>query len=238
MGKSKAQRKQEKKDARQQIKNQVQDKSQDTKNTVVEESGATTKAKYEPEQLNLTPYTAIYMLATLVAAATVMLSMVMLAKPEIYFLESMIGTGMDNGDIGGTFYLHFSIKIYEIVGKGQVYGAYISVAVLSLVTLVLTMIGMSRATKPDRKPLVILDIIATICALAAILLFIFEGRHLYDFMLKDELGGMIACEPIWGVYRILYVLLVCNVIFVIANVVMGTIALKRWNKTGTTTKSN
>lgn len=183
------------------------------------------KISNQPEQITLTPYTGVYMIVTLIAAATAMLSMIMLAKPAFYFLQDMIGTAMDD-----IFYDLFSEIIYFEIGEAQVYGIYIMIAVLSLGTAVLTMIGLMKAMKPDNKPALVLNVVSVICAIAAIISFICEGKHLYKFV--DTFG--VANEPIFGVYKVLYILLICNIVAMVINALMNFIVYKRWSKTGRT----
>jgi len=159
MGKSKAQRKQEKKVSMQEVKKEQEVKKQEKKQVeeVKKEPSQTAKTPERkpvgPEQVNLTLYTVIAMVVTFISAGVTAVAMVVYAKPVIYILETTVGSTFNDYSLEAVEQL-----MYEDNPDLPIYGLYLGIAALVAVGAVVTLLAMIRAVNEFNKPNIALTI--------------------------------------------------------------------------------
>ena len=167
MGKSKVQRKQEKKASMQENKKEQElknvaekDKEQETvkSESKAEEIKEPVRKPVGPEQVKLTMYTLVAMIVTFISAAVVAVAMVVYAKPVQYVLEVTIGTCF--GSATNDYTLEAVEQLmYENEPNLKIYELYLGVAILLAVGAIATLIAMIKAVNEYNKPSVALTIV-------------------------------------------------------------------------------
>ncbi len=114
----------------------------------------------------MTFYTVMAMIAALVAVAAAYLGMSMMTKPVFYVLEAFAGVTI--GELG----TRWMPDIIAQESKSAITFQYMMIAagILLVICGILAIITGVRAIIPEKKPIVLLSIIAFACALAAGLL--------------------------------------------------------------------
>ncbi len=248
MGKSKAQRKQEKKTSMQEVKKEQElkasEKAASTSNSSAksETKGNEAKDKNEakneakktdtikhvgPEQVKLTMYTLISMIVTFISAGVTAVAMVVYAKPVIYVLETTVGSTFNAYSIEAIEQLMFednpNLPIYEL---------YLGVGILVAIGALATLIGMIKAVNEFNKPSMAVAIVGTVFAIAALALFIYA-----DYFTKGEIRKYhFEEQPMFNIYSLYLPFLITNVAAMAFNIFSTATGLKRWKKTGRTSK--
>lgn len=244
MGKSKAQRKQEKKTAMQEVKkdqelkasekasktsdgdakvetksNEAKDKKEDKKTETIKHVG--------PEQVKLTMYTFISMIVTFISAGVTAVAMVVYAKPVIYVLETTVGSTFNAYSLEAVEQLMF-----EDNPNLPIYGLYLGVGILVAIGALATLIGMIKAVNEFNKPSMAVAVIGTVFAVAALALFIYA-----DYFTKGEIRKYhFEEQPMFNIYSLYLPFLITNVAAMVVNIFTTSTGLKRWKKTGRTSK--
>ena len=226
MGKSKAQRKQDKRAL-------MQEKEQEIKDVTEKEQGQEIKAKEPekktvgPEQVKLTMYTLVAMIVTFISAGVVAVAMVVYAKPIIYVLETTVGSTFNT-------YSHEAVEqlMFENNPDLPIYGLYLGVAGLVAVVAVVTLVGMIRAVNEFNKPNIVLAIIGLVFSVGALVLFLYADDYTKDIIKSYGFQE----EPMFNIYSLYLPLLITNICAMVCNIIATANGLKRWKKTGRTSK--
>lgn len=236
MGKSKAQRKQEKKASMQQDKKEQEIKNiaeKDQKQETVKSEPKATEGKAPvikpvgPEQVKLTMYTLVSMVVTFISAAVVAVSMVIYAKPVIYVLEVTVGDTFNAYSLEAVEQL-----MYENDPNLKIYGLYLGVAALLAVAAIATLVGMVKAVNEFNKPSIALTIVGLVFAVGALGLFLYADDYTKDAIRQygyDE-------SPMFNIYSLYLPFLITNIVAMLCNIIATANGLKRWKKTGRTSK--
>lgn len=234
MGKSKAQRKQDKKASIKENK-ELEKKVAKSEQVVSKESTEVTSIKDKaaekktvgPEQVNLTMYTLVAMIVTFISAAVVAIAMVVYAKPVIYVLESTVGKTFNT-------YSHEAVEqlMFEDNPDLPIYGLYLGVAALVAVVAIVTLIGMVRAVNEFNKPNLVLTFVGLVFAIGALVLFLYSDDYTKDVIRTYEFQE----DPIFNVYSLYLPFLITNIVAMVCNIFATANGLKRWKKTGRTSK--
>ncbi len=234
MGKSKAQRKQEKKASMQEVKKEQEVKVQEKQAEVAKkEEAENAKVKAPevkhvgPEQVKLTMYTLIAMLVTFISAGVTAVAMVVYAKPVTYVLETTVGTTFNTYSIEAVEQLLFEdnpeLKTYEL---------YLGVAALIAIGAVASLIGMIKAVNEFNKPSIAIAIVSLVFAVGALALFLYADDYTKDAIRSygfDE-------NPMFNIYTLYLPFLITNIVATVCNIATTAGGLKRWKETGRTSK--
>lgn len=235
MGKSKAQRKQEKKTSMQEAKKEQEVKEQEKikEQEVKEELSSDSKSKQDtikhvgPEQVKLTMYTMISMIVTFISAAVTAVAMVVYAKPVLYVLGVTVGDTFNDYSLEAIEQLMF-----EDNPDLKVYGLYLAVAGLVAVGAVVTLIGMIKAVNEFNKPNIVLTTVGLLFAVGAFVMFLYA-----DDYTKDAIRSYGFPEsPVFNIYSLYMPFLITNIVAMVCNIIATLTGLKRWKKTGRTSK--
>ena len=235
MGKSKAQRKQEKKASMQEAKKEqevkLQDKVQDADKQVAKKEEnkqePTVRKPVGPEQVKLTMYTLVSMLVTFISAGVTAVAMVVYAKPVIYVLETTVGATFNDYSLEAVEQL-----LFEDNPNFPVYGLYLAVAALVAIGAVVTLLGMIKAVDEFNKPNIVLTIIGLVFAVGALIMFLYA-----DDYTKDAIRAYgFQEQPMFNIYSLYLPLLITNIVAMVCNILATANGLSRWKKTGRTSK--
>ena len=228
MGKSKAQRKQEKKASMQEIKDIK--KSEEAVSKVEEEKvekPQPTKPVAQPEQINLTMYTLVYMVVTFLSTGIAAFAMAMYGSPAKYLIESYVGEGLNELS-------REMLRLYLIddLGEGKMNGLYLGVGIILIIGALAMLIGMIGAVNDRNEPIIALNIIGVVTAVAALVLYFYADDYIKDGIGRYKIDRM----PEFGVYSLYLPFLIGNIALMIVNTISSVSGLKRWKKTGKTSK--
>ncbi len=200
---------------------------QKTKETKDKETKANKPEYVQPEQINITMYTLVTMIVTLVNTAFAIVTMVLNGRPVYYFLEGMVGDSLN-------FYSYemAELLLYEIVDEGKVNGLFLGMAAFGIITAIVSIVGLVRAMNPETKPMVLPYVISLVSAIAVIPLYFYTDDFLYENLLKV----VVVNEPRVGLYDFVLITAIVNIVAVIAGIVAALSGLKRWKETGRTNK--
>lgn len=233
MGKSKAQRKQEKKVSMQEVKKEQEVKKQEKKQVeeVKKEPSQIAKTPERkpvgPEQVNLTLYTVIAMVVTFISAGVTAVAMVVYAKPVIYILEVTVGSTFNDYSLEAVEQL-----MYEDNPDLPIYGLYLGIAALVAVGAVVTLLAMIRAVNEFNKPNIALTIAGVVFSVGALVLYLYADDYTKDVIKSYGFEE----KPMFNIYSLYLPLLITNIVAMISNVFATANGLKRWKKTGRTSK--
>lgn len=240
MGKSKAQRKQEKKTSMQEVKKEQElknkEKIQKELQAGIEKSEAANKTQAKktdnikhvgPEQVTLTMYTLIAMIVTFITAAVTAVAMFVYAKPIIHLLKVTVGETLNE-------YSYEAVEqvIMENYPSFAVYEMYLGVAALVALGAVLMVVCLIKAVNEYNKPNIIVGIVSVLFAVGALVLFIYADNETRAKIAELEIPE----RPEFGIYSVYLPLLITNIVALICNVFSSLAGLKRWKKTGRTSK--
>ncbi len=228
MGKTKAQRKQEKKTTLQEIKKeQIVKNSDNTKKITEKQEKQPVKKPVGPEQVKLTMYTLIYMIVTFISAGVTAVAMMVYAKPINHVLSVTVGNTINDYS-----YEAAEMVLFENYPDMPIYGLYLGIAALVAVGAVLLVVGLIGAVNEYNKPKLAISIFALVVAVVALILFIYA-----DDYTKEKVRTLnIPEQPRFGIYSLYMPLLITNIVGVIVNIFSTINGLKRWKKTGRTSK--
>ena len=231
MGKSKAQRKQEKKASMQdnkKVQEQVEPKKQEQKPEEKKPEVKTPEKKsVGPEQVKLTMYTLIYMVVTFISGCVTVVAMVVYAKPISNVLKVTVGSTIND-------YSYEAVEqvLFEDYPDMPIYGLYLGIALLVAASAVVTVIGLIRAVDEYNKPGIITTILGFVFAVGAFALFIYEN----DYTIEKIRLLAIPENPQFGIYKLYFPFLIANIVGMLCNIISTIIGLARWKKTGKTSK--
>lgn len=228
MGKSKAQRKQEKKASMQEVKDIK--KAEEAVSEVQEEKvekPQPTKPVAQPEQINLTMYTLVYMVVTFLSTGIAAFAMAMYGSPAKYLIESYVGEGLNELS-------REMLRLYLIddLGEGKMNGLYLGVGIILIIGALAMLIGMIGAVNDRNEPIIALNIIGVVTAVAALVLYFYADDYIKDGIGRYKIDRM----PEFGVYSLYLPFLIGNIALMIVNTISSVSGLKRWKKTGKTSK--
>lgn len=228
MGKSKAQRKQEKKASMQEIKDIK--KAEEAVSKVEEEKvekPQPTKPVAQPEQINLTMYTLVYMVVTFLSTGIAAFAMAMYGSPAKYLIESYVGEGLNELS-------REMLRLYLIddLGEGKMNGLYLGVGIILIIGALAMLIGMIGAVNDRNEPIIALNIIGVVTAVAALVLYFYADDYIKDGIGRYKIDRM----PEFGVYSLYLPFLIGNIVLMVVNTISSVSGLKRWKKTGKTSK--
>lgn len=229
MGKSKAQRKQEKKTSMQEVKKEQELKAQaKTKVESQKEAKKSEAVKHVgPEQVKLTMYTLIAMIVAFISAGVTLVAMFVYAKPLIHLQKVTIGKTLNE-------YSYEAVEqvIMEDNPSFAVYEMYLGVAALVAIGAIFMVVCLIKAVNEYNKPNVIVGVLSVLCAIGALVLFIYV-----DSEARAKIAELAIPEmPEFGIYSLYLPLLITNIVALFCNVLSTLICLKRWKKTGRTSK--
>ncbi len=231
MGKSKAQRKQEKKAFMQEIKEvkKAEEAIKATEEVKEEklEKPQPTKQVAQPEQINLTMYTLVYMVVTFLSTGLAAFAMAMYGNPGKYVIQSFVGAGLDD-------WSQEMLRLYLLddLGEGKMNGLYLGVGIILIIGALAMLVGMIGAVNDKNEPIIALNIIGVITAIAALVLYLYADNYIKDGIIKYEIDRM----PEFGVYSLYLPFLIANIVLMIINTISSINGLNRWKKTGKTSK--
>lgn len=231
MGKSKAQRKQEKKAFMQEVKEikKAEDSVKDVKEQKEErvEKSQPSKLVNQPEQINLTMYTLVYMVVTFLSTGLAAFAMAMYGNPAKYLIKSYVGEGLDE-------FSREMLRLYLIddLGEGKMNGLYLGVGIILIIGALAMLVGMIGAVNDKNEPIVALNVIGVITAIAALVLYLYADNYIKDGIIKYEIDRM----PEFGAYSLYLPFLIANIVLMIINTISSINGLNRWKKTGKTSK--
>ena len=231
MGKSKAQRKQEKKASMQEIKEvkKAEEAIKATEEVKEEklEKPQPTKQVAQPEQIKLTMYTLVYMVVTFLSTGIAAFAMAMYGSPAKYLIECYVGEGLNELS-------REMLRLYLIddLGEGKMNGLYLGVGILLVVGALAMLIGMIGAVNDKNEPIILLNIIGIITAIAALVLFIYADDYIKGGIAKYKIDK----QPEFGVYSLYLPFLIANIVLMIINTISSINGYNRWKKTGKTSK--
>ncbi len=228
MGKSKAQRKQEKKASMQEVKDIK--KAEEAVSKVEEEKvekPQPTKPVAQPEQINLTMYTLVYMVVTFLSTGIAAFAMAMYGSPAKYLIESYVGEGLNELS-------REMLRLYLIddLGEGKMNGLYLGVGIILIIGALAMLIGMIGAVNDRNEPIIALNIIGVVTAVAALVLYFYADDYIKDGIGRYKIDRM----PEFGVYSLYLPFLIGNIVLMVINTISSVSGLKRWKKTGKTSK--
>lgn len=232
MAKSKEQRKQEKKAAMQEAKKEQArvdaTPKQETEDKAKEpETKTEVKPKVQTEQISLTMYTAMYMIVTFLSAALTAFCLVIYGNPGKYVISSYVGEGLNEMS-------REMLRLYMLdeLGEGRINGFYLAIGIVIAVEAVVMLIGMVKAVDNRNKPVPVLNIIGIVMSIAALGLFIYADH----FMKADIRRYDIDRQPKLQLYTLYLPLLITNIVAMIVGLITTIGGLRRWKKTGKTSK--
>lgn len=234
MGKSKAQRKQDKRALMQEKGQEIKDVTEKEQGQEIKkEEAKEIKAKEPekktvgPEQVKLTMYTLVAMIVTFISAGVVAMAMIVYAKPIIYVLETTVGSTFNT-------YSHEAVEqlMFENNPDLPIYGLYLGVAGLVAVVAVVTLVGMIRAVNEFNKPNIVLAIIGLVFSVGGLVLFLYADDYTKDIIKSYGFQE----EPMFNIYSLYLPLLITNICAMVCNIIATANGLKRWKKTGRTSK--
>lgn len=180
-------------------------------------------ASYEPQPApKLTVYTVSAMLALLGAATATVMSMIMMAKPVSYVVDGYYG------EIADLYWLD-ALQNYVLSEKAQshITTMFTIIAVLIIVATILTLVDIVKALNPKNKPALLLSIVSFVASVAAVIIYI------YTYGYADERFELSVYEygEYFGIYKILFIGLVVNAVFMLVNVIGNAVGFSKWKKT-------
>ncbi len=225
MGKSKAQRKQEKKATMQETKAAKVTTEETEKPKASKEPEV--KKVAQPEQIKLTMYTLVYMVVTFLSAGIAAFAMAIYGNPAKYLISSYVGEGLNELS-------REMLRLYlnDDLGEHKMNGLYLGVALILAVGAVAMLIGMIRAVDDSKKPLISLNIIGVIASVAALVLFLYSDGYIKDGIKRYEIDR----QPEFGIYNLYLPFLIVYIVVMICNLCSTLGGLKRWKNTGKTSK--
>lgn len=228
MGKSKAQRKQEKKASMQEVKEikKTEEAVKEVKEEKVEKPQPS-KPVNQPEQINLTMYTLVYMIVTFLSTGLAAFAMAMYGNPAKYLIKSYIGEGLDE-------FSREMLRLYLIddLGGGKMNGLYLGVGIILIIGALAMLVGMIGAVNDRNEPIIALNIIGVVTAVAALILYMYADNYIKDGIIKYEIDRM----PEFGAYSLYLPFLIANIVLMVINTISSVNGLNRWKKTGKTSK--
>ncbi len=228
MGKSKAQRKQEKKASMQEVKDikKAEEEVSEVQEEKVEKPQPT-KPVAQPEQINLTMYTLVYMVVTFLSTGIAAFAMAMYGSPAKYLIESYVGEGLNELS-------REMLRLYLIddLGEGKMNGLYLGVGIILIIGALAMLIGMIGAVNDRNEPIIALNIIGVVTAVAALVLYFYADDYIKDGIGRYKIDRM----PEFGVYSLYLPFLIGNIVLMVVNTISSVSGLKRWKKTGKTSK--
>lgn len=228
MGKSKAQRKQEKRASMQEVKEikKTEEAVKEVKEEKVEKPQPS-KPVNQPEQINLTMYTLVYMIVTFLSTGLAAFAMAMYGNPAKYLIKSYIGEGLDE-------FSREMLRLYLIddLGGGKMNGLYLGVGIILIIGALAMLVGMIGAVNDRNEPIIALNIIGVVTAVAALILYMYADNYIKDGIIKYEIDRM----PEFGAYSLYLPFLIANIVLMVINTISSVNGLNRWKKTGKTSK--
>lgn len=232
MGKSKAQRKQEKKASMQEVKEvkkaeEAIKEAEKVKEEKVEKSQPT-KQMVQPEQIKLTMYTLVYMIVTFLSAGVAAFAMAIYGNPTKYVIKSYVGEGLNEMS-------REMLRLYLIeddLGESKINGLYLGVGILLIIGALAMLVGMIGAVNDKNEPIIFLNIIGIVTAVAALALYLYADDFVKDGISKYKIDRM----PEFGAYSLYLPFLIANIVLMIINTISSINGHNRWKKTGKTSK--
>ena len=184
------------------------------------------------QDVKLTFYSASAMIAVLVAAVTTVLSMVILAKPAYYVLESRAGGS--NDELSLTLMEDY---VFRGANADKLFGTSIAISALCAIATILTIVVIIRALDPLKKPSMLFAGSAFVADLAALIVYIssrISSFRIVDEYFADMPDDIIEATPKTGMYDYCFAAVIINAVVLIIMVIgVGTGRMK-WDKNGKT----
>lgn len=175
-------------------------------------------------QIVMNFYSAMAMIATLVAAATAALSLIVHGKATFYAMQQVFGD--KDYDI---FVLADALSDE---GENQVFERLSTIMLIVLIICaILVLIQLVRAMDPAKKPQIFIGVIATALAIAAMVLFFVAGQEVEG--MADRLSNL-QRNTQYGLYFAYFVMIIVNTVTMVINVIASVWGSKKYKKTGKT----
>jgi len=196
--------------------NQINKQNQTTKNN--------TQSTYnKPQELKLTAYTTVAMFAVLIATAASALSMIILAKPVHYLIDSRIGGIVDEMTIDSMAMFLKEDELDKFFKR-----MLIIMAVITIIVALISFVNVIRSMNPSLKPNIILNIIAFALSVVALILYFVAANDM-----SGELTKLLPeTSKVFGMFNYLMIGLIANVAILLVNIFTSLIGMSRWERDG------
>ncbi len=178
------------------------------------------------QDYKLSAYSGFSMINVLVAALTMVLSMITYAKPMFYYLEA--NYGKEDGD-----YLYLLSIV--AVSDGDIAKAnriYLIAAILVAVSAVIALVSMVKATKQEKKPLVLLSIAGFLAAVAGMVICLWGASFIGSSYAENPFMTELQLSRKLNVFGAQYIVVIINAVAALVNIVFTSLARGKWKKTG------
>lgn len=185
------------------------------------------KAEPEKQLEKTTIYGMSAIVYTLVAAATVVLSMIMWIKPGYYYIESLIGKSIDYYTLDIAYEMGFQVVLPKSLGA-----IFIVIGILGIINTLLSVLMVGKTMKAANKPYPIASVLCFLLTVAMVVLFFVGASIMKDKFVESQMEQFYDIQKSFNIYYGMMVAVIANVAVAFVHMIMTFVSTNIWKKTG------